>query len=149
MRRRGRSFPTGPERCSGGGHSTSDVAGYFQAPQYKLKETPEEWKKKHALEPWRILFPRSRVTRRAQAGRIESRGPEALQGADRDHRTSGLGRDGAAHQLPAMQPPLLGMGIPASPKEAEGEDHTPQSDGARLLLSGVQATRDGAYFGHA
>jgi hypothetical protein len=41
----------------GGGHSTSaDVAGYFQAPQYQFNETPEEWRK-HALEPWRILFP--------------------------------------------------------------------------------------------
>jgi hypothetical protein len=56
MRRRGRSFPMGPNYGSGGGHSTSDVAGYFQAPQYKFNETPEEWRK-HALEPWRILLP--------------------------------------------------------------------------------------------
>jgi hypothetical protein len=55
MRRRGRSFPTGPY-YGGGGHSTSDVAGYFQTPQYKFNETPEEWRK-YALEPWRILFP--------------------------------------------------------------------------------------------
>ena len=56
MRRRGRSYPMGPY-YGGGGHSTSvDVAGYFQAPQYQFNETPEEWRK-HALEPWRILFP--------------------------------------------------------------------------------------------
>jgi hypothetical protein len=55
MRRRGRSLPMGPY-YGGGGHSTSDVAGYFQARNPKFKETPEVWKK-HALEPWRILFP--------------------------------------------------------------------------------------------
>jgi hypothetical protein len=33
----------------------SQSGGYFPEPVYRFNETPEEWRK-HAQEPWRILF---------------------------------------------------------------------------------------------
>ena len=58
----------------------ANVGGYFRAPQYKSNEVPEEWRK-HALEPWRILFPDLKWT---LLERYLSDWPEALSGASRD-----------------------------------------------------------------
>jgi hypothetical protein len=46
-----------------------------------------------------------------------------------------------------MQPPPPQSGHTGFSKETEGQDHTPQSDRAGLLLPGLQAARDGVYFG--
>lgn len=57
MRRRGRSINYGVQLGGASGHSTSPApAEYFGKPQLVNSEVPEEWRK-HAREPWRILFP--------------------------------------------------------------------------------------------
>lgn len=56
MRRRGRSYDYGP-RSFTTPHSTSgSSAGYPEVRPFRYSEVPEAWRK-HALEPWRILFP--------------------------------------------------------------------------------------------
>lgn len=59
MRKRGRHIDYGSEQrgASNVGHSTSaPPVGYEPGATYKYGEVPEEWRK-HAREPWRILFP--------------------------------------------------------------------------------------------
>lgn len=55
MRRRGRSLPAQVTYSVPRGGSP-DASGYFVEPQLVIGEVPEEWRK-HAREPWRILFP--------------------------------------------------------------------------------------------
>ena len=54
MRRRGHTIQTGAYYPSSS-HSTSPAA-YVAGPHLVISEVPEEWRK-HALEPWRLLFP--------------------------------------------------------------------------------------------
>ena len=58
MRKRGRSIiMDGGHHRENVGHSTSGPpVGYVPGPGYRFNETPEEWRR-HAHEPWRILFP--------------------------------------------------------------------------------------------
>jgi hypothetical protein len=57
MRRRGRSYPMGPFYGGGASHSTTGLPDdNFVGPPYQNSKVPEEWRK-HAREPWRILFP--------------------------------------------------------------------------------------------
>lgn len=56
MRRRGSSVDYG-RRPPVIPHSTSlGPAGYFVEPPLKIEEVHQEWRK-HAREPWRVLFP--------------------------------------------------------------------------------------------
>jgi hypothetical protein len=59
MRKRGRYVDFGGDRrgTSAVGHSTSGApVGHTPEATYKHSEVPEEWRK-HAHEPWRVLFP--------------------------------------------------------------------------------------------
>ena len=56
MRRRGTSVDYGDRPPVVPHGNSPDVAGYFVEPHLVIRETPEEWRR-HAREPWRILFP--------------------------------------------------------------------------------------------
>jgi|HubBroStandDraft_1064217.scaffolds.fasta_scaffold2204658_1 hypothetical protein len=55
MRRRGRTIQTGAYHPSPS-HSTSGEPAVGGEPHLRISKVPEEWRK-HAGEPWRVLFP--------------------------------------------------------------------------------------------
>jgi len=56
VRRRGRFIQYGPHYGTAEGHSTPSSRWKPPEPKPGDHEVPEEWRK-HAREPWRILFP--------------------------------------------------------------------------------------------